>query len=61
MRAKNTEQFLMGRILNENVIREAGDIAKRECCPISDIRASAEYRREMVRVLTERAIKQALN
>jgi len=61
MRAKNTEKFLMGRILDGNVIREAGDIARRECYPISDIRASAEYRREMVSVLTERAIKQALN
>ncbi|MFH1756896.1 MAG: xanthine dehydrogenase family protein subunit M [Pseudomonadota bacterium] len=59
-RAKETEKILAGQALEENVIQQAGEMAQRECCPISDIRASAEYRREMVRVLMERAIKKLL-
>ena len=31
-----------------------------DCSPISDIRASKEYRKDMIRVFTKRAIKQAL-
>jgi carbon-monoxide dehydrogenase medium subunit len=46
--------------MDEAGIRLAGKVASAECRPISDIRASAEYRREMVRVLTERAIKKCL-
>ncbi|MBI5968649.1 MAG: xanthine dehydrogenase family protein subunit M [Deltaproteobacteria bacterium] len=60
MRARETEKFLEGRKLEEKVIREAGKIAQGECQPISDIRASAEYRKEMVMVLVERAIKKSL-
>jgi len=61
MRARKTEEFLEGRRLEESVIREAGKIAQQECRPISDIRASAEYRKEMVMVLVERAIKKSLD
>jgi carbon-monoxide dehydrogenase medium subunit len=60
LRAKETEKALDGQRLDEAGIRRAGEVASAECQPISDIRASAEYRREMVRVLTERAIKKCL-
>lgn len=60
MRAKETEKFLEGKELKESLIREAGEVAQKECRPISDIRATAEYRREMVKVLAERAIKKSL-
>ncbi len=60
MRAKETEKFLEGKVLDEEVIRRAGERAQRECRPISDIRGSAEYRKEMVKVLVERAIKKSL-
>jgi carbon-monoxide dehydrogenase medium subunit len=60
LRAKETEKFLEGKMLDEEVIREAGERAQKECRPISDVRASAEYRKEIVKVLVERAIKQSL-
>lgn len=60
VRARETEKFLEGKKLEEGVIREAGERAQKECRPISDLRASAEYRQEMVKVLVERAIKKSL-
>ncbi|MDY5349141.1 MAG: xanthine dehydrogenase family protein subunit M [Candidatus Ventricola sp.] len=60
MRARNAEKALIGKKLTDDVIVEASLAARDECSPISDIRASAEYRRDMIRVFTKRAIKQAL-
>lgn len=60
IRARKTEALLIGNPLSENLIREASAVAQRECEPISDVRGSAEYRREMVKVLVERAILQSL-
>ncbi len=60
IRARETEKRLEGSPIEDEAIREAADVASRECRPITDIRASAEYRKEMVRVLVERAIKAAL-
>ncbi|MBM4331574.1 MAG: xanthine dehydrogenase family protein subunit M [Deltaproteobacteria bacterium] len=60
MRAKETEEFLRGKELNESILRRAGEIAMKECRPIADIRASAEYRQEMVKVLLGRAIQKSM-
>ncbi|MCD7756621.1 MAG: hypothetical protein LUH45_00385 [Clostridiales bacterium] len=32
----------------------------RDCKPSSDVRAAAEYRHDMVRIFTKRAVKKAL-
>lgn len=57
-RAPKTEAFLTGKDLTDDVIEEAARLAAEEDCrPISDIRASAEYRREMVRVHTKKALR----
>lgn len=61
IRAKEAEKLLEGKLLDEQLIRQAGECARGECSPITDIRSSAEYRREMVQVLVERAIKKSLN
>ena len=60
IRSSKAEGVLKGKVLEEDVIEGSAQMASQEAQPISDIRASAEYRREMVTVLTKRAIKQAL-
>jgi CO/xanthine dehydrogenase FAD-binding subunit len=59
IRAKKAEDILRGKALNDKTIKEAAETAMKEARPISDIRASEEYRRKIVGVLTQRAIKQA--
>jgi len=60
IRAKKAEKLLKGKKIDENLIEEAGKIASEEASPIDDIRASAFYRTEIVKVYTKRAIRQAL-
>jgi carbon-monoxide dehydrogenase medium subunit len=59
MRAITAENCLKGQKLDEGIISRAALLASEEVQPVTDIRASGEYRREMVRVLTYRALKQA--
>lgn len=61
VRAKKAEAFLKGKKVSDEVLAEAGLIASGECKPISDIRASAEYRTDLVRVFTKRALRKAID
>jgi carbon-monoxide dehydrogenase medium subunit len=58
-RAPRAEAVLEGATLNRRLIGEAARLAAMECQPISDLRASAEYRREMIAVLARRALTEA--
>jgi len=60
MRVKKAEAAVKGKKITENLLKEAGEIASTEVEPISDIVASEEYRRELVRVLVNRVGKEAL-
>jgi carbon-monoxide dehydrogenase medium subunit len=60
MRAKQAEEVLRGKKVTDSLLREAGQIASQEADPISDIAASEEYRRELVKVLVARVGKEAL-
>jgi CO/xanthine dehydrogenase FAD-binding subunit len=60
LRAPAAEAMLRGTRLDAAIVKSAADKAMEECTPISNVRASADYRRDMVGVLTGRAIKQAL-
>jgi len=60
MRANAAEQYLAGREPTPETMAEAGRIAADECKPISDFRASATYRRDLVAVLVKRALSHAL-
>jgi carbon-monoxide dehydrogenase medium subunit len=57
IRATAAEERLRGRKLDAESIADAAESVTREVTPISDVRASAEYRREMCRVLTRRALE----
>jgi carbon-monoxide dehydrogenase medium subunit len=59
IRARQAEQRVRGQALDPGVITAAAEAAMAEARPISDVRGSAGYRREMVRVLTGRAIARA--
>jgi len=61
IRVKEAEGVLTGKKLDEEVIELAAETASKEASPRSSWRASEEYRREMIRVLTRRAITQALH
>lgn len=60
VRARKAEEILIGSDLSAEVLEKAGEAAMAECQPISDVRASAEYRQDMVRVFTKRSVAKAL-
>lgn len=56
LRANKAEARLVGEQPTGALLAEAAQIAAAEAKPISDTRASADYRRELVAVLTRRAL-----
>ena len=58
-RAKKAEAMLEGETLTPLLIDAAARQAVHACSPIDDLRASAEYRRHTVHVLTRRLVSQA--
>jgi carbon-monoxide dehydrogenase medium subunit len=60
LRAKKAEKKLIGKALNDSLLREAGEVASEEASPPVDVHGSAEYRQEMVGVFVRRAAAQAL-
>jgi carbon-monoxide dehydrogenase medium subunit len=60
IRAKQAEEVLRGKKITDNLLKKAGEVASTEAQPISDIAASEEYRRELVRVLVARVGNEAL-
>jgi carbon-monoxide dehydrogenase medium subunit len=56
-----TEKVLTGATVDDKLLVRAGDAAADECETLSDIRGSAAYKRELLRVYVARAVRQALN
>ncbi len=54
--AEAAEQFLARKKLNEKNIAQAAELAMQAARPIDDVRGSAVYRREMIKVITARAL-----
>lgn len=55
--AEEAETYLVGQVLTEAVMARAGELAQKAARPIDDVRAPAEYRREMVSVIVKRALR----
>ncbi|MCI0710853.1 MAG: xanthine dehydrogenase family protein subunit M [Chloroflexi bacterium] len=60
MRAENAERALVGMTVTDDVIETVGEEAGAECDPSPDLRGSIDYKRDITRVLTKRAINLAI-
>ncbi|MDD3401140.1 MAG: xanthine dehydrogenase family protein subunit M [Eubacteriales bacterium] len=60
VRLKKTEELLKGKKLDEAIIEEAAALAQTEVSPISDVRASKQYRLDVVAVIVRRSLKQMM-
>lgn len=56
IRCPEAEASLVGQPLTEAKIETAANLASQICSPIDDVRASAAYRRQMVKVLVRRGL-----
>lgn len=61
IRATEAENLLKGKKITSELLEQAGEAAAAATSPISDLRCSAEHRREMVNVLTRRTLQLAID
>jgi len=59
--ARNVESALKGQRLDAEKIKEAAALVRDEVDPLDDLRGSANYKREMARVWTQRALQELLD
>ncbi len=60
IKARSAEAFLQGKRLDEETVRQAAELTAQESRPTADLRGSEEYKRDLVRVLTIRALHRAV-
>lgn len=60
MRAEKTSAMLVGQQPTAKLLQDAGDTAAAEVDLIGDAQGSAPYKRQLVRVYVQRALRQAL-
>ena len=61
IRVKEAEEYMIGKALTEEELKQAGEIAAAAINPRSSVRSSAEYRKQLAKVLTPRAAAKALS
>lgn len=61
LRATDAEAIVNGNSLTTELLQQAAAAASAQSSPISDLRCSAEHRREMVGVLTRRTLQAAVD
>jgi len=59
LRAKKAEEVILSGTLTEERMRQAARAAAEEAAPITDMRCSASYRKEIIKILTFRALQEA--
>ena len=60
LRVKKAEDVLKGKTPTTELVEKASEVVMNEVKPISDVRASAEYRKDMARVLSRRVLLNTL-
>jgi carbon-monoxide dehydrogenase medium subunit len=60
LRLRNAESALVGKDANPEICVEIADLAATEVDPLADIHGSSDYRRDLVRAMTRRALRSAL-
>jgi len=60
LRVKKAEDVLKGKTPTTELVEKAAEVVMNEVKPISDVRASAEYRKDMARVLSRRVLLNTL-
>ncbi len=57
---KRAEELLRGQRMSDDLIGQAGEIASADCAPMSDGRGPVDYKRHLAGVLTQRALRRAV-
>ena len=60
IKATKAEASLKGKALDESAIKQAAELAAQAAEPSADLRGSVEYKKDLVRVLTARALRKAV-
>lgn len=60
IRATKSEELLKGKSIDKILIEKVSQLSSEEIKPISDVRSSADYRRELSKVLVKRSLEEAL-
>lgn len=61
IRARKAEEYLKHKELTDSTIKKAAELAASDAKPIDDVRASRDYRIEMIKVLVKRSLEQLIN
>jgi carbon-monoxide dehydrogenase medium subunit len=60
LRAREAEAVLEGQRPSQALLRTTGEAARAAASPLSDVRGSADYKRDMAAVFTARVVRSAL-
>jgi CO/xanthine dehydrogenase FAD-binding subunit len=59
IRSRRAEAALLGHVVDGDLLDAVSAIAAEDCSPITDVRATQRYRRQMVKVFARRALAEA--